>query len=177
MTTGGRSLKSVAALVCLLSAGCGAPDVNPAAPRANTGYVDFYTDSALGLSWQIKRADGTGQMHKAFLDYSPTPGNIVRLAAPAGTHRFEVWFNNRFTTGPQTVVVEVANAMVTPVHVSLNTGGSSSVRTESYEYRNTRRGTRQVATSETEDKQTFQIGLASSSPAPYQPKERMPYYR
>lgn len=172
-----RRFLIIAALASLVSAGCSSPNVNPAAPRANTGYVDFYTDASLGLSWEVKRADErTGEMRKAFLKYQPLPGNILRLAAPAGTNRFQVWFSNKVTTGPQRVEVRVANGKITPVHVTLSTEGSTSVRTESYEYRNTRRGTRQVAVSDTEERKAFQIGLVAATPQDYQQKEWMPYF-
>ena len=97
-----------AALVFLLAAGCTSPDVNPSAPRANTGYVDFYTDSNLDLSWEVKWArDQSGEMRTAFSRFTPLVGNILRLAAPAGTHRFQVWFINEVTTEPRAVVAQV----------------------------------------------------------------------
>jgi hypothetical protein len=165
------------ALLLLLSAGCSTTNINPPAPRANTGYVDFYTDSNQGLSWEIKRADGqTGEMRTVFSEFKPPPGNILRLAAPPGAHRFEVWFSNQVTTGPQTVQVQVADAKVTPVRVTLTPAGSTLVDSKSYEYRPTARATRRVTKVVTEPQRTFQIGLVAAPPRDYALKERMPYF-
>ena len=174
MTNGIRFL---AALACLVTAGCSTPDVNPASPRANTGYVDFYTDSSQGLSWEVKRGDAqTGEMRTVFSEFKPVSGNILRLATPAGNHRFEVWFSNQVTTGPQTVLVQVANARVTPVHVTLTPAGSTSVDSQSYVYRPTVKATRRVSKFVSGQQQTFQIGVVAAGLRDYQPKERMPYF-
>jgi len=172
-----NSIRCVAVLACLVSAGCSTPNVNPPVPRANTGYIDFYTDSDLGLSWRVREATGpAGEWHPVFLEYKPITGNILRLAAPPGTHRFEIWFNNQVTTGPQTVLVEVANGKVTPVHVTLTPEGSASVLGQSYEYRPTVKATRRVTRISTEDQGMFQIGAAAAAPQEYRPKEWMPYF-
>ena len=159
--------------VCLL--GCSSANVNPSLPKAHTGYVDFYTDSDLDLSWQIKRA-ADDRMRPVFSEFNPIFGNILRLATPAGNHRFEVWFINCFTTGPQTIEVQVNETCVTPVHVTLTGAGSTSAQSTSYEYRPTARATRRVQRTTTSEKETFQIGLTAADPQPYQPKERMPYF-
>jgi len=172
-----KTLPLVAGLASLLSAGCSTPDVNPPAPRANTGYVDFYTDSSLGLSWKVKRAsEPRGEMRSVFSQFKPIEGNVLRVAAPAGTHRFEVWFSNQVTTGPQTVLVEVANAKITPVHVTLTPAGVAAVVGQSYEYRPTTRATRRVTKSSSENQTVFRIGAVAHVPQDYQPKERMPYF-
>ncbi len=165
------------AFALLLVAGCRSLDVNPSAPRTSVGYVDFFTESNLDLSWEVKWAkDQSGEMKKAFSQFAPVEGNILRLAAPAGTHRFEVWFVNEVTTGPKTVVVQVANAKVTPVHVTLTPAGSASIDNQSYEYRPTARMTRRVTRIITEQQQVFQIGAVATTPQDYQPKQRMPYF-
>lgn len=173
----GFTFRLVAVLACLVSAGCRTPNVNPPAPRVHTGYVDFYTDSDLGLSWKVKRGSNQGgQMRPVFSEFKPIEGNILRLAAPVGTHRFEVWFSNEVTTGPQVVVVEVANAKVTPVHVTLVPKGSVAVVGQSYEYRPTARATRRVTRVGTEEQEMFQIGTSAGTPQDYRLKERMPYF-
>ncbi len=172
------TLRLVAVLACLVSGGCTTSNVNPQAPRAKTGYVDFYTDSDLGLSWKVKRGSNQGgELRRVFWEFKPVEGNILRLAAPAGTHRFEVWFSNEVTTGPQIVVVEVANAKVTPLHVTLAPKGSVTVVGQSYEYRPTARATRRVTKVGTEEQEVFQIGTSAGTPQVYQLKEWMPYFR
>ncbi len=166
----------VAAVGCLL-ASCSTPDVNPRTPRANTGYVDFYTEGAGALSWEIKRAEPkTGTMRTVFCEYKPLPGNIVRLAAAEGNHRFELWCNNQVTTGPETVLVPVANGKVTPVRVTLTPAGSASVAIRTDEYRPTARATRRVTRIADQEQELFQLGLSAAPPQDYQPKERMAYF-
>lgn len=174
MTNAGRTFF----LVCLLGAGCSAPNVNPPAPKANRGYVDFYTDSDLNLSWRIKQGSATGtKLRPLFTEVKPLRGNILRLASPAGTYRFEVWFNNQVTSGPQTVLVQVANEKVTPVHVTIASAGSLSVSTRSYEYRPTARATRRVTRVGEQDQEVFDIGAVPGTAQDYRPKEGMPYFR
>ena len=172
-----KVIQFVPALVWVLACSCATHDVNPAKPKTTVGYVDFYTDSNLNLSWRVKRAEEqNGDMVEAFLEYSPLKGNILRLTAPAGTNLFEVWFMNKLTTGPQPILVSVANARVTPVRVMLNPAGAGTVRTELYEYRTTRRGVRQVARNVSGDQQALEINLAAALPENYRPKEQMPYF-
>jgi hypothetical protein len=165
------------ALAFVLVAGCRSADVNPPAPRAANGYVDFYTDSNQDLSWEVKwERDQAGKMKKAFSQFEPVESNILRLATPAGTHRFQVWFINEVTTGPQHVIVQVANGRITPVHVTLTPAGSASIDNKSYEYRSTARATRRVTRIATQEQQVFQIGAVAASPQDYQPKQRTPYF-
>ncbi len=164
-------------LVWICSTGCSTHDVNPPAPRADTGYVDFYTDSDLGLSWEVKRADDrTGELQTVFSEYKPVVGSILRLAAPPGNHRFQVWFSNQFTEGPQTVQVQVEDGKVTPVHVTLTSAGSTLVREKNYSFRGSAKGYARGTKISTEQGQVFRIGLAAGMPEAYQPKEKKPYW-
>src|SRR5690242_17457391 len=71
----------LAGLAVLLSPGCGTPNVNPAAPRSNTGYVDFYTDSDYSLAWEVKMAEeGSSKMKTVFCEYKPLESPVLRLA-------------------------------------------------------------------------------------------------
>ena len=162
--------------VCLV--GCGSPNVNPLKPHSNTGYVDFYTDSDLILSWEVRRgAEQSKEMRTVFNEFDPIIGNILRLSAPPGTYRFQVWFINRLTTGSQTVTVQIANRKVTPVHVTLTSTGTANVTTTTrYEYRTTVRATRAVPIITTGPQTTYQIGLTAAAPQDYQPKEQTAYY-
>lgn len=157
--------------------GCSTPNVNPPAPRANTGYVDFYTDSDLGLSWEVKCADDrTGELRTVFSEFKPVPGTILRLAAPPGNHRFQVWFSNQFTEGPQTVQVQVLDGKVTPVHVALTPAGATSVRDKTYSFRGSAKGYGRGTRVSTEEGQVFQINAVPGIPEDYQPKEQKPYW-
>ncbi len=166
------------ALACLLIAGCSTPrNVNPPSPRANTGYVDFYTDSDMELSWDIKRGpEPAGEMQTVFSDLKPVTGNILRLEAPPGTHRFTVWFNNQFTAGPQTLQVKVVNGMVTPVHVTLTSAGSTYIDNKEYSFRGSSKGYARGTKVHREQNEMFRIGVVAGDSQPYQSKERMVYF-
>ncbi len=167
----------LAAVACILVPGCSTPDVNPSTPRPDTGYVDFYTDSDESLSWEIKRAsESGGEMRKVFSEFKPVQGNILRLAAPAGSHRFEVWFLNRVTQGPQPVTVTVENRKVTPVHVTLAPIGTVTVESKVYGFRPSTRGYARGTKFVAEPNQAFQIGAVAGAAQTYQPKERMSYF-
>jgi hypothetical protein len=178
MITGFRWVAVAAScLVWLGLAGCGTANVNPATPRAHTGYVDFYTDTDAGLSWQVKRVDErNGKLHTLYNAFDPVQGTILRLASPPGTQKFQVWFTNEVTEGPQTVTVQVVAGQVTPVHVTLTPRGMAVVQNKSYTYR--RRaialgGTTKLST----DRDTvYQISVLAEAPQAYQVKAKMPYW-
>jgi hypothetical protein len=135
------------ALACLLCAGCSSLNVNPPVPGPTRATLT-YTDSDLDLSWRVKRADErTGELRSVFSEFDPVLGNILRLASPPGTNQFEVWFINRVTTGPQTVLVPVEDRKITPVHVTLTSAGSVAASRKSEEFRSAGRITRRVTRS------------------------------
>ena len=174
--TASKCVFLVVALAGLLN-GCGTPDVNPALPRARSGYVDFYTDSPLGLSWKVKRAaEPNGPLRAVFSQFEPVAGNILRLATPPGTWQFEVWFSNEVTTGPQKVEVTVADGKVTPVRVSLQPEGNILIENKSFAYRSTARATRRVSKISTEEQENFRIVTNPGSPQDYHVKEQMSYF-
>src|SRR5215471_12489319 len=163
----------VASILCLT--GCSTPAVNPSKPHANTGYVDFYTDSPLDLSWEIKRAE-KGEMQTVYSEFDPVPGTVLRLAAPPGTHKFEVWVMNRVTEGPQSLDVSLEDGKITPVHVSLTPGGKASVDRKVYGFRPSAKGYGRGTKIVTDESSVYKIGATAESSRPYQRKEKMPYY-
>lgn len=173
---GPLSLCLLAACACLAMLGCSSPNVNPSTARANTGYVDFYTDTNLDLSWEIKQArQPGGEMETLFYDITPVPENILRLAVPPGNHTFRIWLVNR-VTDPQTITTSVENGRVTPIHVALEPTGTASVQNKEYGFHPSAkgygRGTKIVVT----DSQVYRINATAGSPLTYQTKERMTYF-
>ena len=167
----------VLTLWCLAMTGCRTPDSNPNAPQAGTGYVDFYTDISLELSWEIKRADeGTAQWQTVFSEYKPVPGTVLRLASPPGIYDFQVRIDNRVTDGPQSVRAVVEVAKVTPVHVSLRRVDSAYVQNKDYGFRPSAKGYGRGTKVTSQLNEVLQI-VAHAEPAqPYQRKEQMPYF-
>jgi hypothetical protein len=172
-----RRLSSLPVFALLVVAGCGTPNVNPAAPKANTGYVDFYTEASLELSWEVKLAESKiGKWKTAFSEFNPIEGTILRLAAPAGSQRFQVWFMNRATEGPQIVQVEVENGKVTPVHITLRPAGMTSIDTKVYGFRGSAKGFGRGTKIATDEDPVYRIIAIAANPQPYRMKEQMPYF-
>jgi hypothetical protein len=160
----------------LAMAGCSTPNVNPPSPRANTGYVDFYTDSDLDLSWEIKCAGQSGEMQTVFSEFKPVQGNILRLAAPPGTRQFQVWVMNQVTQGPQGVQAQIESAKITPVHVTFKTAGTNTVDRKVFGFRPSAKGYGRGTKIVSDQNEVLQIGAVAGAPLAYQPKERMPYF-
>lgn len=162
----------------LVISGCSTSSPNPSAPKANTAYVDFYTDSSLDLIWQIKRADSKkGDLRTVFSDYEPVQGTLLRLAAPPGTQQFEVWIVNRITTGPQPVRLQMMDGKITPVHITLTSEGTNYVQTKVYGFRPSAKGYGRGTKITREQEQVYQIGVAVEDPVAYRVKQQMPYYQ
>src|SRR2546426_447601 len=65
----------------LLAPGCASPNVNPASPRAHTGYLDLYAEFSGELNWDVQRLDAIANGFKrVFYDLNPLEGRILRLA-------------------------------------------------------------------------------------------------
>src|SRR6266568_1883024 len=106
----GAFVQSVAATlgVAWLALGCASPNVNPSAPRANTGYVDFYEESGNTLAWDVRRFDTAANEFKTvFSELGSTDDGMLRLAFAPGHQRFRVTFLNRVIAEPALLDVEV----------------------------------------------------------------------
>ena len=174
--TKGRALAPAAAAV-LLCFGCASPNVNPPAPRSNSGYVDFYTESAGEVVWNIQRLDATANQFKAvFSELDPMAGGILRLAFAPGRQQLRVTFLNHAITEPAVVEVDVRNGQITPVHVALTEAGVASVQTREERLGGTAKGPygrgTKIGSYETK---TFRVTAAVQDPRPYQLKEQMRY--
>jgi hypothetical protein len=163
---------------CLVLVGCSTTNPNPPTPKANTGYVDFYTDSNLQLAWEIKCGDEkSGEMKTAYSEFDPLDGTTLRLASSPGNRKFQVWVMNRVTEGPEAVPVAVENGKVTPVHVTLTLAGTNSVRTKVYGFRGSAKGYGRGTKIESEDSEVYRIEATAEQPRAYQVKEQMPYFQ
>jgi len=163
---------------CLFTVSCTSPNVNPRAPRPNTGYVDFYSNSDTELYWAVERLDTRENAYKEiFSKMNSLKGGFLRLAFPPGHYQFRISFLNVPAVELAMVTVEVKAGSVTPVLVELSQAGESTVisKQTSIGASVSRRGRRTKITD-------FQAVTyrASASPQPEQPyrlKERMPYFK
>ena len=131
----------------------------------------------MGLSWEVKRADErTGELRAVYSEFKPVEGTILRLAAPPGNHRFQVWFTNQVTEGPETVQLQVADGKVTPVHVTLAPAGSTAVERKNYRMGGSAKGYARGTKISSDQSSVFRIGAEAGSPQAYGPKETMPYW-
>jgi hypothetical protein len=173
-----RLHRFLAVVGCLSLIGCGTSSPNPRSPKANTGYVDFYTDSPLDLTWQVKRVDDrSGELRTVFSDYEPVEGTILRLASPPGAQQFQVWIVNRITTGPQEVRVPVENGQVTPVRVTLTAVGTNFVQNKVYGFRPSAKGYGRGTKITREEEQVYQTAVETKKPQPYRVREQMAYFQ
>jgi hypothetical protein len=157
--------------------GCSTSNPNPSHPHANTGYIDFYTDSNLELSWEVKWFDPqTAELEKVFSQFEPVKGSVLRIAASPGRQRYQVWIVNRVTEGPVFVDVPVENGKVSPVHVTLASAGATSVDRKVYGFRPSAKGYGRGTKIVTQGEEVFRLGLTAETAKPYQTRERMPYW-
>ena len=164
-------------LAGLVFSGCSTSNPNPGHPHANTGYVDFYTDSNLELSWQVKAFEKeSDELKTVFSQFDPVEGSVLRLAASPGRQRYQVWIVNRVTEGPVFVDVPVENGKVTPVHVTLTPSGTTSVNRKVYGFRPSAKGYGRGTKIVTSGEDVFRLGLTAEPAKPYQTKERMQYW-
>ena len=166
---------SLAAL--LLAFGCASPDVNPTSPGPHTGYVDLYADFSGELSWDVQQFDtNAGTFKKAFYNLRPLEGRILRLAFAPGPHKLRVTFLNQAVIEPAVLEVEVREASITPVRITLAEVGGTSVPTKEISACGTvygRYGRRtKIGSYETVQ---YSLSAAPAVPIAYQPKEQMRY--
>lgn len=158
----------------VLLAGCASPNVNPAAPRHDTGYVDFYAAGTNDLYWDVT---DSASNKKVFSEFRPLREPILRLAFKPGRYQFQITFMNRVIATAGTVEVDVRNGMITPVMVTLQPMDAAVVQTKSMEIGTSYYG-RFGRRTKTRGSETvnYKIITQPQSPLPYQPKELAPYF-
>jgi hypothetical protein len=83
---------------------------------------------------------------------------------------------NRVTEGPQSLDVSLEDGKITPVHVTLTSGGKASVDRKVYGFRPSAKGYGRGTKIVTDESAVYKIGAVAESPRTYQQKEQMPYY-
>jgi hypothetical protein len=165
---------ALALLGCASSA-----NMNPPAPRANTGYADFYSPTDAELCWDVRDAAATaGNFKTVFSDVEPAPGDVLRLAFTPGRHKLRVTVLNRVITKPADIEVQIENGGVTPIRVTLTEAGSTFVQSKERSRGNTfygRAGRRTKISSE--ETVMYDISATADPTASYLPKEQMSYLK
>jgi len=160
-----------------LLVGCASLNVNPTMPKANIGYVDFFSDSAEDLYWEVRQLNtATSKFEPVFSRLKPIEGRILRLAFAPGRYSLRVTFLNRVIAKPAEVEVEVQDGKITPVRVTLTEAGATSVRTKETSRGGTvygRPGRRTKIGSD--EAAMYDISAVAAPPVAYQVKERMAY--
>ena len=156
--------------------GCASPDVNPRTPKANTGYVDFYSPTKDALYWDVKRSKSANGYKTVFSKLNSVDAGVLRLAFSPGRHKFRVTFLNRVINKPVEIEVDVQNGKITPVRITLTEGrnvvvqSSVQVRGGSAYGRN---GQRIKVVSD--ESVMYDVSAVAGAPEDYQRRERMPY--
>jgi hypothetical protein len=173
---------SSAALALLLSAvllcfGCASPDVNPAVPKAKTGYLDFYAHPDDDLSWQVEQFDSAKNRFKViYSNVEYLDGSILRLAAKPGSYRLRVSFLNRVVTTAGECEVTVLDGRITPVQANLTQTGTSLLLSRDTSAGGTVYGRFGRRTKlEASEALSVTISLSTLDPRPYELKAHMPY--
>jgi hypothetical protein len=161
-------------IATFLLVGC-AGHVKPK-PVAQTGCVDFYCETASGLSWDVLRFDPhSGKMKPAFSRYKPLPGNVLRVTSPVGMQHFQVGIFNKANRGPAQVVVDVEAGKVTPVKITLEHLGEVWVNREAYAFRGSSKGYAGGTKIIAEKNDAVKIHAEGRRPQPFQPVENVAY--
>ncbi len=172
-----KTTRSSFAALMFIAIGCASPNVNPPAPRANTGYVDLYSSTDAELCWDVKSAAGShGDFKTVFRDVEPAQGDVLRLAFAPGRHRLRITFLNRVVTKPAEAEIEVENGRITPVRITLTEHGSTFVESKEISRGNTfygRAGRRTKINSE--ETVMYDLSAVADTPIAYRAKEQMPY--
>jgi hypothetical protein len=174
-----RNVLSLAAALTalLLACGCASTNVNPAKPRVNTAYLDFYTAEDSDLAWDVRRFDsGANDFKILYREYEPLAEKILRVAVPPGRQKLRITFLNRVISQPAEIELEAVVGSITPIEVKLIEAGATSVRTEEYRTGGTARGrygrAKNIGSYES---QMYKVSAQAQPPQSYQPKEQMPY--
>jgi hypothetical protein len=161
----------------LLAAGCASSNINSPAPRANTGYVDFYSLSDTDLCWDVQVSQSPkADFRTVFSDVKPVEGGILRLAFAPGQHTFRITFLNRVITKPAQTDVQIENGRITPLAVTLTEAGSTTVVSKQTIIGGSPslRGGRQTRVNRDETVM-YDISAVPAPPVSYKLKEQMPY--
>jgi len=161
----------------LIVAGCTSSNISSPTPHANTGYVDFYSQSDTDLCWEVQASRASGANFKTvFLDVKPPEGGVLRLAFAPGQHTLRITFLNRVITNPAQVNVEIENGKITPLAVTLTEAGSTTVVSKQTIMGGSpsMRGGRQTRVNSDETVR-YDISAVPAAPVSYQPKEQMSY--
>lgn len=167
----------VLAVPLLIAAGCASSNINSPAPRANTGYIDLYSESDTDLCWdvQVSRASGA-DFKTVFSDVKPPEGGVLRLAFAPGNHTLRITFLNRVITKPAQLNVKIENGKITPLAVTLTETGPTTVVSKQTIIGGSPslRGGRQTKVN-SDETVMYDISAVPAAPVPYQPKKQMPY--
>ena len=165
------------ATAALLAFGCASPNVNPPLPKANTGYVDFFADTAPDLYWEVRQFDpSTKEFREAFSQLSPLKDGVLRLAFHPGHYQFRISFLNRVITEPALVEVDVGDGQVTPLRVELTEAGQAGVQTKDVSVGGTAFGRYGRRTKIGYSEETAYRVKAMPQPSqPYRSKQQMTY--
>jgi hypothetical protein len=156
----------------LLGLGCATPEGNPATPKANKGYGDFYADPPLDVYWKAEECDDKGSTLRVVYSEFKAPANgILRLELAPGTHRLRLMVMNLATEGPVEVQVPITAQKITPVRIRRETAGSTFVREVEDKMRHP--GRRRKVTDV--DNRVYKLTAEVGDTVAYQPKERMAY--
>lgn len=168
----------VVSLVGLVACGanCASHNVNPAHPKPQVGYVDFYCPGHGALYWEVKRQDPkSGRLTTAFSELKPLPDGVLRLESAPGTQQFQITFLNQLVEKPLSVQVPVQEGRVTPVKLELSAVGESSVVSKQQQVGPNAAGAGRKTRYARQAVSIEKLTATVQPPVAYQPKQQMGY--
>jgi hypothetical protein len=167
------------ATALLIASGCASANVDPPHPHLNTGYVDLYSPTDDGLCWDVAAAtESDTHFQTVFMDVKPVEGDLLRLKFTPRQVRLKISFLNRVVTKPAIIDCEVRSGEITPVAVSLNSVGQTTVFSKQTSMAGTGGGASGRRTKITSDETVrFDIEAVAGPSVPYQPKNQTHYTR
>ena len=159
----------------LFAGGCASSNVNPATPRRDTGYVDFYVTDTNDLFWDVTDMNSN---KKVFSEFRPLGGPILRLGFKPGQYRFQVTFLNRVVAVTGTAEAHIRDGMVTPIMVTLLPMDATVVQSRSMDTGRTLYGRYRRRTNiQSNQAVRLKITAKPQSPLPFREKQLMPYFQ
>ncbi len=166
----------VLALV-LVGFGCASPEINPAAPKAKTAYVDVYASAPDSPAWEIRQwMPAANEFKTVFSSVQPVERRALRLAFSPGEQKLRITVLNRVVSEPALLEVKLVEGRITPIAVQFTAAGSTLVETREQRRGATYKGRYGRNTVfGVEESKTWRVVASAREPIPYKPLEQMSY--
>lgn len=161
----------------LVGFGCASPEMNPAAPKPNTAYIDVYASAADSPAWEIRQwLPAANEFKTVFSSVRPVERRALRLAFSPGEQKLRITVLNRVIPEPALLDVKLVDGRITPISVQFAAAGSALVETREERRGATYKGRYGRNTVfGVEESKTWRVVASAGEAIPYKPLEQMSY--